>query len=377
MMQWDVFISHANEDKDSFVRPLAVELQKNGLRVWYDEFSLKLGDSLNESINKGLSESQFGIVVLSQSFFEKKWPRRELDGLVAREITEGKVILPLWHEVDHAEVAKYSPVLADRVAIETSKGVSEVVTKVLDVVQPVPARILSLTQRSLNNLRHELLSPVDAILTQIEWIESHVDHLTKLSDWEAERVRLKFEDIKQNAMLIDVLATTMAGFGENTHLKMRQFSLGQTIQTCIGFLRNEARGKKIRIVVEPLGIPKIKGDQLQLTRAFYHLLRNAIKYSDPDEKEKYIRISASQERDYIVLYFKDNGIGIIKGEEEVIFQMLSRGSNTIEVFPGGTGLGLYYCRAIIRRHGGFIGVERDHLSKPTVMVVRLPENLQD
>ena len=376
-MQWDVFISHANEDKDSFVRPLAVELQKNGLRVWYDEFSLKLGDSLNESINKGLSESQFGIVVLSQSFFEKKWPRLELDGLVAREITEGKVILPLWHGVNHSEVYKYSPILADRVAIETSKGVSEVVTKVLDIVQPVPSRILLLTQRSLNNLRHEILSPVDGILAHIEWMERHFDRHIELSDWDVERIRLKFEDIKQSAMLIDLIATTMAGVDENTHLKIDRFSIVQAIQTCISFLHNEARGKNIRIVVEPLGIPKIKGDQLQLTRAFYHLLRNAIKYSDPDEKEKYIRISASQERDYIVLYFKDNGIGIIKGEEEVIFQMLSRGSNTIEVFPGGTGLGLYYCRAIIRRHGGFIGVEREHLSKPTVMVVRLPKNLQD
>ena len=105
-MQWDVFISHATEDKESFVRPLAIELEKSGLRVWYDEFSLKLGDSLNESINKGLIESQFGIVVLSRSFFEKQWPKRELDGLVAREITEGKVILPLWHGVNHSEVCQ-------------------------------------------------------------------------------------------------------------------------------------------------------------------------------------------------------------------------------------------------------------------------------
>src|SRR4051812_37864812 len=130
-MQWDVFISHASEDKESFVRPLALKLQECGLRVWYDEFSLKLGDSLNRSINIGLSESQFGIVVLSDKFFEKEWARRELDGLVTREISEGKVILPLWHGVNQLKVSKYSPVLADRVAIETSKGIAYVVTKIL------------------------------------------------------------------------------------------------------------------------------------------------------------------------------------------------------------------------------------------------------
>jgi signal transduction histidine kinase len=375
MMQWDVFISHAGEDKDSFVRPLAIELQNNGLRVWYDEFSLKLGDSLNESINRGLSESQFGIVVLSQSFFEKKWPKRELDGLVAREIAEGKVILPLWHGVSHSEVFKYSPILADRVAIDTSKGVSAVVAKILDTVQPVPSRVLSLTQRSFNNLRHEILSPIDGILAHVEWLEWHLDRNSEPSSWDVERIRLKFADIKQSARLIDQLVTTMASVDTDTRLKITQFSLRGAIQTSISFLHNEARRKNVRIDSERIAVPTIKGDQLELTRVFYNLLRNAIKYSDPNESQKYVRISASVEQDHIALYFKDNGIGVVKGEEEVIFQRFSRGTNAAKVFPEGTGLGLYYCRAVVTKHGGSIGVDREHISKPTIMVIRLPKLL--
>ena len=75
---WDVFISHASEDKDSFVRPLAMELSRLGLRVWFDEFSLDIGDSISASIDKGLAESKFGLVVISPSFISKPWPRREL-----------------------------------------------------------------------------------------------------------------------------------------------------------------------------------------------------------------------------------------------------------------------------------------------------------
>ena len=67
----DVFISHATEDKEKVARPLAEALRNNGLDVWYDEFSLNLGDSLQESIDKGISESRFGIVILSKSFFGK------------------------------------------------------------------------------------------------------------------------------------------------------------------------------------------------------------------------------------------------------------------------------------------------------------------
>ena len=51
---WDVFISHASEDKEAIARPLAEALRSHGLRVWYDEFALRPGNSLRESIDRGL-----------------------------------------------------------------------------------------------------------------------------------------------------------------------------------------------------------------------------------------------------------------------------------------------------------------------------------
>lgn len=117
---YDAFISHASEDKDDLVRPLAEKLVEHGLAIWYDELQLKVGDSLRRSIDKGLARSRFGIVVLSPSFFEKNWPQYELDGLVAKEMTGGKVILPLWHKVSKNEVLTYSPPLADKVALNTA-----------------------------------------------------------------------------------------------------------------------------------------------------------------------------------------------------------------------------------------------------------------
>lgn len=85
--EYDVFISHASEDKDELVRPLAHSLQEVGLTVWYDEFELKIGDSLRRKIDKGLSTSQFGIVVLAQSFFKKGWTNYKLDGLVTTSVS--------------------------------------------------------------------------------------------------------------------------------------------------------------------------------------------------------------------------------------------------------------------------------------------------
>lgn len=117
--KWDAFISHASEDKDAFVRPLAGALAQLGAKVWFDEFSLKVGDSLSGSIDRGIADSAFGIVVLSPAFLRKDWTVYELRGLVARDVEEDRVILPVWHEVERKDIMQFSPSLADKVAILT------------------------------------------------------------------------------------------------------------------------------------------------------------------------------------------------------------------------------------------------------------------
>ena len=126
---YDVFVSHASEDKDEFVRPFVNCLQEFGINVWYDEFSLRIGDSLRRSIDSGLSNSRYGIVVLSEAFFSKEWPQRELDGLFAREINGEKVILPIWHKISKNEVLKFSSTIADMLALNTSSFTIEEIAK--------------------------------------------------------------------------------------------------------------------------------------------------------------------------------------------------------------------------------------------------------
>jgi TIR domain len=135
--QWDAFISHASEDKDSFVRPLSHALKALGANVWYDEFSLKLGDSLSASIDMGLAKSQFGIVVLSKAFIEKPWPKRELQGLVAGEIGGRSTTIPVWHGLTSQDVLEFSPSLADKFAVTTAgKTVDQIALQILSVIRP-------------------------------------------------------------------------------------------------------------------------------------------------------------------------------------------------------------------------------------------------
>ena len=132
---WDVFISHASEDKAAVARPLYELLKEAGLDVWLDEYELHVGDSLRTEIDRGLSGSRYGVVVLSKAFFSKDWPERELNALVALESSSRKVILPVWHGVDHKTVAKYSPILADRLASNTAKGLPAVAREILGEIR--------------------------------------------------------------------------------------------------------------------------------------------------------------------------------------------------------------------------------------------------
>jgi hypothetical protein len=130
--RYDVFISHASEDKAKFADSLAKALTNRGLRVWYDEMVLAVGDSLRREIDKGLALSRFGIVILSPHFFEKHWTNKELDGLAAKEASGAdKVVLPVWHNVSREEVAKYSLPLADKIGVPSSKGLDKVVEALL------------------------------------------------------------------------------------------------------------------------------------------------------------------------------------------------------------------------------------------------------
>jgi hypothetical protein len=134
--EYDVFISHASEDKDDIVRPLAEALRDKELKVWYDEFELKIGDSLRRKIDKGLANSKFGIVVLSKSFIGKGWANYELDGLVSRAVTGEQILLPIWHKITKQEVVDYSPSLADKLARSTATHtVDEIASEIAELIK--------------------------------------------------------------------------------------------------------------------------------------------------------------------------------------------------------------------------------------------------
>lgn len=117
--KWDVFISHASEDKKNIVRELATILRNIGVQIWYDETTLVVGDSLSKQIDIGLQDANFGIVIISKAFLNKRWTDYEYRSLLSKEDNFKKVILPIWHDIKASEVKEFSLYLADKFALDT------------------------------------------------------------------------------------------------------------------------------------------------------------------------------------------------------------------------------------------------------------------
>jgi len=140
--EYDVFLSHASEDKESFVDELYDELTQAGIKVWYDAINIQWGDSLRAKIDNGLKKSKYGIVVLSSHYLKKGWTQYELDGLFEREMVGGKTILPIWHNISKKEVQDFSPPLSNRAALNSSlltpREISMELIKLLGLPKSIP-----------------------------------------------------------------------------------------------------------------------------------------------------------------------------------------------------------------------------------------------
>lgn len=133
---WDVFISHASEDKEAVARPLRNALARRGITVWLDEAQMKVGDSLRRKIDDGIRSSRFGVVILSESFFRKGWTNHELDGLVTRNVAGEQSLLPIWRDLTVEQVRRFSPSLADKVALSTDQlDIEEIAEQIASVIQ--------------------------------------------------------------------------------------------------------------------------------------------------------------------------------------------------------------------------------------------------
>lgn len=138
-IEYDVFVSHAWEDKEDFVEDFVKALEDRNISVWYDKSKIRWGDSMRARIDDGLRKSKFGVVVLSPNYIAdgKYWTKAELDGLFQLESINGKTLLPIWHNLTKKQVMAYSPIIASKLALTTAiMTAEEIADELLTMILP-------------------------------------------------------------------------------------------------------------------------------------------------------------------------------------------------------------------------------------------------
>ena len=120
--EYDVFISHANADKEELIEELYNSLTKLGVKIFYDKETLEWGDKFKDKILEGTKKAEFAIIVISQNFFGREWTEKELVAFLNRQNRNGqKLILPIIHNITITQLQEKYPSVADIQAIDSSK----------------------------------------------------------------------------------------------------------------------------------------------------------------------------------------------------------------------------------------------------------------
>jgi len=92
----DIFISYNHRDRD-FVERLAHDLKAAGLKVWWDKWEIKVGDSIIQKVSEGIKQSAYLAVVLSPHSVQSPWVQRELGSALMKQLSAERdiTVLPL------------------------------------------------------------------------------------------------------------------------------------------------------------------------------------------------------------------------------------------------------------------------------------------
>jgi TIR domain len=132
--RWDIFVSYASPDKE-FARSLVSELADRGLKVWFDEGEIRIGDSIQRAIEDALENSRFFLIILSPALLERTWAQFEIGVAMGRPDVGKRHILPVYRGLESSELARRMPLLADRVGIDAERyDVKEIAARVFEAV---------------------------------------------------------------------------------------------------------------------------------------------------------------------------------------------------------------------------------------------------
>lgn len=232
------------------------------------------------------------------------------------------------------------------------------------------AKIAHLTAESerlrtalLDSISHELRTPLATIIGAVTALEEGEQLLS------AEDRHELLQTVHEGSMRMNRLVTNLLGMvrleSGMLRLNRKWCDLSDIIGVALAQVRDTLQNRRVEVNLQP-GLPPVAVDEVLLGQALVNLLSNAIKYS-PDGTT--ITVDAMEYDGLLTLHVRDEGIGIVAGDEEKVFEKFYR-SHTARTYSG-SGLGLAICKGVIEAHGGEVFARRAD-ERGTIVTLRLP-----
>jgi len=219
----------------------------------------------------------------------------------------------------------------------------------------------------INNMTHELKTPIATISLSSEMIMrlETDDDLEKAKKYAG----IIFKENKRLETQVERVLNISTLDTENTTLNKKSLDFHELlVEVKDTFDFNQlANGGKI-LIENNASVFTIQADPIHITNVVYNLLDNAVKYCTT---KPFISITTKNERNYLVIEIKDNGIGIRKEDLKMIFDKFYRVSTGNIHDIKGFGLGLFYVKLIINEHNGSLDV-RSKVGEGSTFIIKLP-----
>lgn len=276
---------------------------------------------------------------------------------------KGEITGALSMAIDNTEAFLYKKNLED-----LNKSLERIVgerTRLLDDSNKQLKRALDLKLKFISDASHELRTPLTIIKGNLDVAIKY--HATKDKEINEIRNIISHEVKRMIGVLVDLTLLTNAD-SDQEYLNYEKIDLNWKIKDALLSLKVLARHKNIAIKYKDSGPLEIMGDGSKIIKLLLNLLRNAIRYN---KRNGWVKIWLEKDKDGVIIYIADSGIGIPEKDLPYIFERFYRVDKARSRDEGGTGLGLAICKWIVEAHKGTISVE-SKLGKGSTFIVRLP-----
>jgi len=210
---------------------------------------------------------------------------------------------------------------------------------------------------------HDLKTPIRNISSFLGLIE----HNLKNKKYDDATENLKFAkngSKKIYALIEDILELTK--FNTNSKVLHQLVDFEKVLDNVLFSLDHYLKNANAK--VERSALPKITCNSSEISILFQNLIQNAVKFNK--SKAPLVKIYSNENKDFRFVYFEDNGIGIAKEYQNVIFDLFARLHTTEEYY--GTGIGLGLCKKIVEKYNGTLSVESKE-GKGSTFILKFPK----